>query len=120
MSNSSHRDDLGQFSVEHRARRLGIRKAPEKPPLPRRLIVRVLVLLAGVVVMVLLLVPFGDVPNTDYPEAQAQAAQSVALHQDQQAHGIVWWPLSAGRKVQLSISEDVAKGRVVTVDKIEF
>jgi hypothetical protein len=55
-----------------------------------------------------------------HASAQAQAAQSVVLDQDQQARGIVWWPLSAGRKVQLSISEDVAKGRVVKIDKIEF
>lgn len=73
MSNSSHDDDLRRFSVEHRARRLGIRKAPEKPPLPRRLIVRDLVLLGGVVLVALVLVPFGDMPNTNYPEARAQA-----------------------------------------------
>jgi hypothetical protein len=80
MSNSSHNEDLGQFSVEHRARRLGIRKAPEKPPVPRRLIVRDLVLLCGVVVVALLLVPFGDVPNADYPEALAKADRLSAAY----------------------------------------
>ena len=80
MSNSSHNEDLGQFSVEHRARRLGIRKAPEKPPVPRRRIVRDLVLLCGVVVVALLLVPFGDVPNNNYPEARAQADRLSAAY----------------------------------------
>jgi hypothetical protein len=80
MSNSSHNEDLGQFSVEHRARRLGIRKAPEKPPVPRRLIVRDLVLLCGVVVVALLLVPFGDVPNANYPEALAKADRLSAAY----------------------------------------
>ena len=73
MSDSSHNDDPGHFSVEHRVRRLGIHKAPETPSPPRRLIARDLVLLGGVVVAALLLVPFGDVPNPDYPEARAQA-----------------------------------------------
>jgi hypothetical protein len=73
MSNSSHNDDLGRFSIEHRVRRLGIHKAPEAPPPPRRPIVRDLVLLCGVLVAALLLVPFSDVPNADYPEARTQA-----------------------------------------------
>ena len=73
MSNSSHNDDLGQFSVEHRTRRLGTHGAPSQPPPPKRLIVRDLVLLGGVLVAALLLVPFSDVPNPDYPEARSQA-----------------------------------------------
>ena len=73
MSDSSHNDDLSQFSVEHRVRRLGTHKAPEAPPPPMRLIVRDLVLLGGVLVVALLLVPFSDVPNPDYPEARVQA-----------------------------------------------
>ena len=80
MSDPSHNDDLRQFSVEHRARRLGIKRTPDKRPIPRRLIVRDLVLLCGVVVVGLLLVPFGDVPNTDYPEASAQADRLSAAH----------------------------------------
>ena len=54
MSDSSHNDDPGHFSVEHRVRRLGIHKAPETPSPPRRLIVRDLVLLGGAVVAALL------------------------------------------------------------------
>jgi hypothetical protein len=81
MSDSSHNDDLSQFSVEHRVRRLGIHKAPDKTPLPRRLIVRDLILLCGVVAVGLLLIPFGDVPNLGYPEARAQADRLSAAYQ---------------------------------------
>jgi len=80
MSDSSHNDDLGQFSVEHRVRRLGTHKAPEPPPRPKRLIVRDLVLLGGVLLVALLLVPFGDVPNADYPEARALADRVDAAY----------------------------------------
>ena len=70
MSGPSHNDDLAQFSVEHRVRRLGTHRAPEAPPPPKRLIVRDLVLL----------VPFSDVPNVDYPEARAQADRLDAAY----------------------------------------
>lgn len=80
MSDSSNNDDLGRFSVEHRVRRLGLHKAPEAPPPPKRLIVRDLVLLGGVLVVGLLLIPFGDVPNADYPEARALADRLDAAY----------------------------------------
>jgi hypothetical protein len=80
MSDSSHNDDLGQFSVEHRVRRLGTHKAPEAPPPPKRLIVRDLVLFGAVLVAALLLIPFGDVPNADYPEARVQADRLEAAY----------------------------------------
>ena len=80
VSDSSHNDDLGHFSVEHRVRRLGTHRAPEAPPPPKRLIVRDLVLLGAVLVAALLLVPFSDVPNDDYPEARAQADRLDAAY----------------------------------------
>lgn len=81
MSNSSHNDDLGRFSVEHRVRRLGIHKAPEAPPPPKRPVVRDLVLLGGVLAAALLLVPFSDVPNADYPEARTEADRLDSAYQ---------------------------------------
>ena len=80
MSDSSHNDNLGQFSVEHRVRRLGTHKAPEAPPPSKAPLVRDLVLLAAVTVVALLLIPFGDVPNDDYPEARAQADRLSAAY----------------------------------------
>lgn len=65
--------DLDGFSVEHRARRLGTVRAPVKPPPPTRRIVRELVLIAAILGAIVLLGPFADVPNPEYPEASALA-----------------------------------------------
>ena len=80
MGDSSRDDDLNQFSVEHRARRLDTRGAPPKPPPPKRRFVLDLVLIGAMIAVVLLLVPFADVPNAEYPEARALADRFDAAY----------------------------------------
>jgi hypothetical protein len=63
MGDSSHNDDLGRFSFEHRARRLAARGAAPKPRTPKRGIARDLMLIGGIVVVLALIAPFGDVAN---------------------------------------------------------
>jgi hypothetical protein len=80
MGDSSRDDDLSQFSVEHLARRLGTRSAPPKPPPPKRRFVRDLVLIGALIAVALLLIPFADVPNAEYPEARALADRFDAIY----------------------------------------
>jgi hypothetical protein len=81
MDDSSRDDDLGQFSFEHRVRRLGARRAPPKPPPPKRHFARDLVLIGGIIGVMLLLVPFADVATAEYPEARALADRLNAAYQ---------------------------------------
>lgn len=81
MSDSSHRDDLSQFSVEHRARMLRDRSVSVEalPPKPR--VVRELVLIGITIVVALLLWPYREVATADYPEAQALADRLQATYE---------------------------------------
>ena len=86
---SSPDNGQSQFSVEHRVRRLATHAASVKPPRPRRRrIVRDLVLLGGVVAALLLLGPFADVPNPDYPEASAIAERLNAAYRSVWSGGV--------------------------------
>lgn len=89
VSDPSPDNDQSQFSVEHRARRLSARAAPAKPPRPkRRRIVRDLVLIGGIVALVVLLRPFADIPNPEYPEASAVAERLNAAYRSVWSDGI--------------------------------
>lgn len=61
--------NAGQFSAEHSARRLAARRQTPKQPVEKRPILRQAVLLALVVGVALVLMPFADFANTEYPEA---------------------------------------------------
>ncbi len=74
------RDDLSDFSLEHRVRRLKAADPPSKGPVRRRRIIRDVVILGCVVVAFLVIRPFADVKNPDYPEAQALADQMTSLY----------------------------------------
>lgn len=74
MGDSSHPDDLSRLSTEHRVRRLVGSGASPKSPSSKRRFVRDLVLIGAVVVLTVLIVPFADVENPDFAEAQAHAA----------------------------------------------
>lgn len=73
------RDD-SDFSVEHRVRRLKTADLPSKAPVRRRRIIRDLVMLGCVVVAFLVIRPFADVKNPDYPEAQTLADQMSSVY----------------------------------------
>ncbi len=81
MDDSSRDDDLRQFSLEHRVRRVGVRSAPPKPPPLKRRFARDLVLIGGIIVVMLLLVPSAEVATADDPEAQALADRLNAAYQ---------------------------------------
>ena len=74
------RDDLSDFSLEHRVRRLKAADPPSKGPVRRRRIIRDVVILGCVVVAFLVIRPFADVKNPDYLEAQALADQMTSLY----------------------------------------
>jgi hypothetical protein len=73
-------DDLSHFSVEHRVRRLKTADLPSKAPTIRRRVLRDVVLLGCVVVAFLVVRPFADVKNPDYPEARALADQITSVY----------------------------------------
>jgi len=50
----------------------------------------------------------------------SETAQTVSLGRNEQARGIVWWPIESGRDVELQIGEGIPNGRVIRVDKITF
>lgn len=82
-------NDSSQFSAEHLARRLGARSAPVKPPRSKRhRIVRDLALIGGIVAMLVLLRPFADVPNPEYPEASAIAERLNAAYRSAWSGGV--------------------------------
>lgn len=89
VGDPSSDNDQSQFSVEHRARRLSARTAPAKPPRSkRRRIVRDLALIGGIVAVVVLLRPFADVPNPEYPEASAIAERLNAAYRSAWSGGV--------------------------------
>lgn len=47
-------------------------------------------------------------------------SRTVSLSFNESARGIVWWPLGDGGQVELQISEAIAKGRLVKIDKVKY
>ncbi len=80
-SDAARRTDVGQFSAEHSARRLAARRRTPKRPAEKRPILRQVVLLAVVVGVALLLMPFADFANTEYPEATALRQRLSAAYE---------------------------------------
>lgn len=81
MGDSSHTDGLSGFSTEHRAHRRVAGTPTEKPRLSLRGYMRDLVLICGLVAIVVLIMPFGDVANPEFAEADAHATSLQAAFQ---------------------------------------
>jgi hypothetical protein len=118
--NSSEAGDLGSvshggldgFSVEHRARRLGTVRAPVKPRPPTRRIVRQLVLIAAILAAIVLVGPFADVPNPEYPEASALADRLTTAYRADRGGEATVEAASAG---DLAVFEYPAGDRTISV-----
>jgi hypothetical protein len=103
----------GQFSAEHQARRLAARRETPKRPAEQRPILRQLVLFGLVVGVALVLMPFAESANSEYPEVAELSRRLSAAYES------VWRGDASIEEVAVANDLDVAEfprgDRVVSV-----